>query len=67
MTISVASKLSGLSCYKEDVFEEVHYDAPGEILDRLIRAEVGNVGDADLAKVQTGIVRELLVLKGMIG
>lgn len=53
--------------YKEDVFVEVHYDAPGEILDRLIQAEVGNVDEANLAKVQSGIVRELLELKGMVG
>lgn len=56
-----------LSRYKEDVFEEVHYDAPGVILDRLIHAEVGDVDEAELAKVQSGIVRELLELKGMVG
>lgn len=56
-----------LSRYKEDVFEEVHYDAPSVILDRLIQAEVGDVDVADLAKVQNGIVRELLELKGMVG
>ncbi len=56
-----------LSRYKTDVFEEVHYDAPGVILDRLIQAEVGDVDDVDLAKVQSGIVRELLELKGMVG
>lgn len=55
-----------LSRYKKDVFEEVHYDAPGVILDRLIRAEVGSVGEVELAKVQSGIVRELLELKGML-
>jgi type I restriction enzyme M protein len=56
-----------LSRYKQDVFEEVHYDAPGVILERLILAEVGDVKDADLAKVQSGIVRELLELKRMVG
>lgn len=56
-----------LSRYKQDVFEEVHYDPPGVILDRLIQAEVGDVGEAELAKVQSGIVRELLELKGMLG
>jgi type I restriction enzyme M protein len=56
-----------LGRYKQDVFEQVHYDAPALILDRLIRAEVGDVADADLAKVQSGIVRELLELKGMVG
>lgn len=56
-----------LSRYKEDVFEEVHYDAPGVILDRLIQAEVGDVGEAELDNVRSGIVRELLELKGMVG
>ncbi|WP_298393907.1 type I restriction-modification system subunit M [uncultured Azonexus sp.] len=56
-----------LSRYKEDVFEEMQYDAPGVILDRLIRAEVGDVDEIELAKVQSGIVRELLELRGMIG
>ncbi|MFA6928689.1 MAG: N-6 DNA methylase [Lentisphaeria bacterium] len=56
-----------LSRYKTDVFEEVHYDAPGVILDRLIQAEVGDVDETGLAKVQSGIVRELLELKGMVG
>ena len=53
-----------LSRYKTDVFEEVRYDAPGVILDRLIQAEVGDVEEADLANVPSGIVRELLALKG---
>lgn len=52
--------------YKEDVFEEVQYDAPGVILERLIQAEVGDVEDAALARVQSGIVRDLLELKGMV-
>ncbi|CCH12408.1 type I restriction-modification system subunit M [Stenotrophomonas muris] len=56
-----------LSRYKQDVLEEVHHDAPGVILDRLIQAEVGDVDEAELAKVQSGIVRELLELKGMVG
>lgn len=56
-----------LSRYKQDVFEEVHHDAPGVILDRLIQAEVGDVDEAELTKVQSGIVRELLELKGMVG
>lgn len=56
-----------LSRYKQDVFEEVHYDLPGVILDRLIQAEVGNVDEEELAEVRSGIVRELLELKGMVG
>lgn len=56
-----------LSRYKQDVFEEVRYDAPGVILDRLIQAEVGDVDEAELTKMQGGIVRQLLELKGMVG
>jgi type I restriction enzyme M protein len=56
-----------LSRYKEDVFEEVKYEAPGVILDRLLQAEVGDIGDEDLAKVPSGMVRELLELREMIG
>lgn len=56
-----------LSRYKTDVFEEVDYDAPSVILNRLIQAEVGDVDETELAKVQSGIVRELLALKGMVG
>jgi len=56
-----------LSRYKQDVFEEVHYGSPAVILERLIQAEVGEVDDAELAGIQSGIVRELLELKGMIG
>jgi len=55
-----------LSRYKKDVFEEVPYDPPSVILDRLIQEEVGDAVDSDLAKVQHGIVRELLELRGMI-
>jgi len=56
-----------ISRYKEEIFEEVNYDAPSVILGRLIQAEVGDVDEAELAKVQNGIVRELLTLKGMVG
>ena len=56
-----------LSRYKQDVFEEVHYDAPAVILDRLLQAEVGEASDDELSKVKSGIVRELLELKGMMG
>jgi type I restriction enzyme M protein len=56
-----------LSRYKEDVFEEVEYETPGVILERLLQEEVGEVEDDDLAKVQSGIVRELIELRGMVG
>ncbi|MEL6765516.1 MAG: N-6 DNA methylase, partial [Cyanobacteria bacterium J06607_6] len=56
-----------LSRYKKDVFEEVSYEAPGVILDSLIQAEVGDIGDEDLTEVQGGLVKELLELREMIG
>ena len=55
-----------LSRYKEDVFEAVEYELPTVILERLLKEEVGEVEDGDLAKVQSGIVHELLELRGMI-
>ncbi len=56
-----------LSRYKVDVFEEVVYESPALILGKLLKAEVGDAGDEALAGVQSGIVRELLELRGMIG
>lgn len=56
-----------LSRYKEDVFEEVEYEAPEVILERLLKEEVGELNDSDLKKMKSGIVRELLELKRMIG
>ena len=50
----------------EEAFEEVHYDAPGVILDWLIRAEVGDVNEIELSKVESGILRQLLELRGML-
>lgn len=55
-----------LSRYKTDVFEDIQYEEPGVILDRLIQTEVGDVAEVELSKVQSGIVRELLELKGML-
>lgn len=56
-----------LSRYKEDVFEEVHYEPTSVILERLIQAEVGDVDETALSGLQNGIVRELLELKRMLG
>lgn len=55
------------SRYKEEVFEEIEYEAPTVILDALLKAEVGDTSVKELAGVQSGIVRELLELRGMIG
>ena len=55
-----------LSRYKDEIFEEVQYEQPEAILERLIQAEVGNVDKKVLNKVQSGILYELLELKGMI-
>lgn len=65
-----------LSRYKEEVFEEIEYEKPGVILDKLLKAELGecffNQGmhgthEKLLEIVNSGIVRELLDLKGMVG
>ena len=56
-----------LSKYKQDIFEEMEYERPNVILERLIHTEVGDIKVQDLANVQSGIVRELIELKGMIG
>jgi len=55
-----------LSRYKEDVFEEVEYESPIVILGKLLKAEVGEASEEELGMVQSGIVRELLELRGMI-
>lgn len=56
-----------LSRYKVDVFDEVVYESPTVILGKLLKAEVGDASEEALAGVQSGIVRELLELRGMIG
>lgn len=55
-----------LTCYKEEAFDELHYDEPSVILERLIRAEVGEINEAELTKIQSGILRDLLDLKGLL-
>ncbi|MBN2801725.1 MAG: N-6 DNA methylase [Deltaproteobacteria bacterium] len=65
-----------LSRYKEDVFEEVEYEKPAVILEKLLKEEVGeeflNHGmhgeHGKLLKgMESGIVKELLELREMIG
>jgi len=65
-----------LSRYKQDVFEEVLYEKPGVILDRLLVAELGEEffnreirekREKGFSGLESGIVRELLELKGMVG
>jgi type I restriction enzyme M protein len=65
-----------LSRYKEDVFEEVVYEAPGMIVERLLMGELGEEffnreirekRERVLEGVESGIVRELLGLRGMVG
>ena len=64
-----------LSRYKEDVFEEVVYEKPGVILERLLVAELGEEffnhetherHEKILESVESGIVREFLELRGMV-
>lgn len=65
-----------LSRYKEDVFDEVEYEAPGVILERLLKEEVGEEffnreirekREKLLEGIESGIVRDLLELRGMVG
>ncbi len=57
-----------LSRYKEEVYEEVEYEKPEVILQKLLDSEVGeNISEEALAGIQGGIVKELMALKGMVG
>ncbi len=57
-----------LSRYREDVFEEIHYEKPDVILQKLLVSEVGEDFDLQaLSKIQGGIVKELLELREMVG
>jgi type I restriction enzyme M protein len=57
-----------LSRYKEEVFEEITYEKPEVILKKLIESEVGTDLDQKVVrKIQGGIVKGLLELKGMVG
>lgn len=56
-----------LNRYKEDVFDEVKYEKPQVILEKLLKTEVGETADVELQKIESGIVKELLELRGMIG
>jgi type I restriction enzyme M protein len=49
------------------VFEEIEYEKPSVILDRLIANEVGEMDEKDLTQIKSGIIRELLELRGMVG
>ena len=55
------------SRYRETIFEEIYYDHPRVILEKLIKAEVGDVDRLVLAKIQNGVVRELMDLNEMLG
>jgi type I restriction enzyme M protein len=58
----------GFSRYKEEVFEEIEYEKPAMILQKLLASEVGADVDLEtLAGIQGGIVKELLELKRMVG
>lgn len=56
-----------LNGYKKDVYEDIVYEAPSVILDKLLKAEIGDTDDTDLTAIQSGIVRELIELREMIG
>lgn len=56
-----------LSRYQIQEFEETHYEEPSVILDKLLQAEIGNLEPTQLTEMQSGIVSELMKLRGLIG
>ena len=57
------------SQYKTDDFEDVVYEKPSVILNRIINAEIGEYdeeSEPDLSQIKGGILSELVELKGMI-
>ncbi|QQX81688.1 N-6 DNA methylase [Shewanella sp. KX20019] len=54
------------NCYKEHTFDSVEYESPLTIVERLISSEVGELSEKDISKIESGIVRDLLDLRGMI-
>ncbi len=55
------------STYYDPPLEEIVYKTPSVILDELIKAEIGEADEEDLVKIKSGILRELLELREMIG
>ena len=56
-----------ISRYKEDDFEEIEYEMPDKILNKLLSIEIGeNVDEGVVAKIESGIVKELVELKEML-
>ncbi len=54
------------SRYKEEVYEEIEYQPPADILETLLKAEIGNTSKTIAKKIDGGIVKELFELKEMI-
>jgi len=55
------------SRYHEEVFEEIEYEKPDVILQKLIASEVGeDTSDTALKKIKGGIVKELTELNKMV-
>lgn len=53
--------------YKEEVFEEIEYEKPEVILQKLLESEVGENFDKKLfGRIHGGIVKELMLLKGIL-
>jgi type I restriction enzyme M protein len=53
--------------YRKHASEELVYEPPAVILEKLLQAEVGDASEENLATVRSGIVRELLELRVTIG
>ncbi|MCD9510451.1 type I restriction-modification system subunit M [Photobacterium phosphoreum] len=52
--------------YKKNIFNEVSYEKPIDIINKLLKLELGLTPNSDLSVIQGGLVKDLLELKGMI-
>lgn len=54
------------SKYKKDVHDEIHYEDPKIILEKLIALEVGDTELKLIQEVKGGLIKELIELQGML-
>lgn len=52
--------------YKKDIAEHIEHEDPLAILERLLEGEVGNLDEKVLEQVESGTIKELLDLRGLL-
>ena len=52
--------------YKEDKVEEINYEDPLIIIDKLLNSEIGDTQIDSSQDIQGGIVKELLTIRGLL-